>query len=232
MASDPPPSASSSQDEIQQGVRSWWARLAEWNPSLLTTVTLGVATGLRMALTPLWGSGYTFITYYPAIMFIAVANGWRHGVAATLVSSALSIALFFDMQASPGEQQTALALFITANVIIVSLSEAVTRARLRAQAETSLVRAQEQRLRLEIDARAKAEETVRASERQMQFVTDHAPVLIAQCGTDGRYRFVNQRYADLVGRTPEDLIGLHPREVLGAEAYQQAEPFMREALAG
>ncbi|HNC81553.1 MAG TPA: PAS domain S-box protein [Nitrospira sp.] len=232
MASDPPPSASSSQDEIQQGGHSWWARLAEWNPSLLTTVTLAVATGLRMALTPLWGSGYTFITYYPAIMFIAVANGWRHGVAATLVSSVLTIVLFFDMQASPGEQQTALALFITANVIIVSLSEAVTRARLRAQAETSLVRAQEQRLRLEIDARAKAEETVRASERQMQFVTDHAPVLIAQCGTDGRYRFVNQRYADLVRRTPEDLIGLHPREVLGAEAYQQAEPYMREALAG
>ena len=28
------------------------------------------------------------------------------------------------------------------------------------------------------------------------------------------------------------LIGLHPREVLGAEAYQQAEPYMREALAG
>jgi PAS domain S-box-containing protein len=185
-----------------------------------------------MALTPLWGSGYTFITYYPAIMFIAVANGWRHGIVATLVSSTLSIGLFLDMQGSPGEQQMALALFITANVIIVSLSEGVTRARLRAQQETSLARAQEQRLRQEIEARTKAEDTVRASERQMQFVTDHAPVLIAQCGSDGRYRFVNRQYAELVGRTPEDLIGLHPRDVLGADAYRQAAPFMQEALAG
>ena len=232
MASDPPSSASPPPDEIHQGLRSWWSRLAEWNPWLLTTVTLALATGLRVALTPVWGSGYTFITYYPAIMFIAVANGWRHGIIATVLSSALSIGLFLEIHASPSEQQIALALFITANVIIVSLSEAVTRARLRAQAETSLARAQEQRLRQEIDARTKAEETVRASERQMQFVTNHAPVLIAQCGTDGRYRFVNQQYAELVGRSAEDLIGLHPREVLGPEAYGQAAPYMQQALAG
>ena len=232
MASDPPSSASPPPDEIQQGSRSWWSRLAESNPSLLTTATLALATGLRMALTPLWGSGYTFITYYPAIMFIAVANGWRHGLVATVVSSALSIGLFLDTQASPSEQQMALALFITANVIIVSLSEAITRARLRAQAETSLVRAQERQLRQEIEARIKAEQTVRASVRQMEFVTHHAPVLIAQCGPEGRYRFVNRQYAELIGRTPEDLIGLHPRDVLGTEAYRQAEPFMQEALAG
>lgn len=232
MASDPPPLASAPPDENQQGLGSWWSRLAEWNPWLLTAVTLAVATGLRMALTPLWGSGYTFITYYPAIMFIAVANGWRHGIVATLASAALSIGLFLDLQTSPSEQPMALALFITANVIIVSLSEAVTRARVRAQTETSLARAQEQRLRLEIEARIKAEETVRASERQMQFVTDHAPVLIAQCGADGRYRFVNRQYAELVGQTPEALIGLHPRDVLGEEVYRQVAPFMREVLAG
>ena len=75
-----------------------------------------------MALTPLWGSGYTFITYYPAIMFHRRGQWlatWccRHPWS----PSVLTIVLFFDMQASPGEQQTALALFITANVIIVAL---------------------------------------------------------------------------------------------------------------
>lgn len=232
MASDPPPSATAPQNEIPPGSHSWWLRLADWNPFLLTAAALALATGLRMALTPLWGSGYTFITYYPAIMLIAVVNGWRHGIVATLISAALTIGLFLEMQASPNEQHMALALFITANVIIVSLSEAVTRARLRAQAETSLAKAQEQRLREEIEARIKAEETLRASERQMQFVTNHAPVLIAQCGIDGRYRFVNQQYAEFVGRRPEELIGLHPREVLGPEAYRQAAPFIDEALAG
>ncbi len=232
MASDPLPSDPMPPNMTPQGSFSWWSRLAESTPTLLTVAALALATGLRMALTPLWGSGYTFITYYPAIMFIAVVNGWRHGIGATLISSALSVGLFLEVQASPGEQEMALAMFIAANLIIVSLAEAVTRARLRAQAETSLVRAEENQLRQEIEARVKAEERVRASQRQMQFVTDHAPVLIAQCGTDGRYRFVNQQYADLLGRTPEDLIGRHPRDVLGAETYTQAAPFMKDALAG
>ena len=47
-------------------------------------------------------------------------------------------------------------MFIAANLIIVSLSEAITRARLRAQAETSQMREEEQQLpRLEIEARAR-----------------------------------------------------------------------------
>lgn len=232
MASDPLPSGSAPQGEIPPSPRAWWLQLTKWHPFLLTAAALALATGVRMALTPLWGSGYSFITYYPAIMFIAVTNGWRHGIVATLLSTALSTGLFLDRQASPNEQHTAVALFMTANVIIVSLSEAITRGRLRAQAETSLARAQEHRLREEVAARIKAEETLRASERQMQFVTNHAPVLIAQCGIDGRYRFVNQQYAELVGRTPDELIGLHPREVLGAEAYRQAAPFIQEALVG
>lgn len=232
MASDPPLPDQMPLGETPQGSNSWWFRIAQWNPTLLTAAALALGTGLRMALTPLWGSDYTFITYYPAIMFIAVANGWRHGIGATLISAALSAGFFLDVESSPREQGIALAVFIAANIIIVSLSEAVTRARLRAQAETSMVRAEEHQLRREIEARAKVEETVRTSQRQMQFVTDHAPVLIAQCGIDCRYQFVNQRYAELFGRTPEDLIGRHPREVLGEESYGQAAPFMEEALLG
>ncbi|MBS0170045.1 MAG: PAS domain S-box protein [Nitrospira sp.] len=232
MASEPLSLDAKTSDDVCQGTRSWWSRLEAWNPTLLTAGVLGLATGLRMALTPLWGSTYTFITYYPAIMFVAVACGWRHGAGATLISAALSAWFLLDVQGSPHQQQTAVVVFIAANLIIVSLSEAMTRARLRAQAETSYVRAEEQRLRREIEVRAKAEEAVRASQRQMQFVTDHAPVLIAQCGTDCRYRFVNRQYAELLGHTPEQFIGRHPSEVLGAEAYQQAAPYMAEALAG
>ncbi len=232
MASEPISPLAKQFDDSHQGPSSWWSYLATWNPTLLTAVALGLATGLRMALTPLWGSGYTFITYYPAIMFVAVACGWRHGTGATLVSAALSAWFFLDVPGSPGERQVALAVFIAVNLIIVSLSETITRARLRAQAETSQVRAEEQQLRLEIEARAKAEQRVRASQRQMQFVTDHAPVLIAQCGTDYRYRFVNRQYAELLGRTPEQLIGRHPSEVLGGEIYEHTAPYMAEALAG
>ena len=211
---------------------AWWLSLPQRHAALVTLAVLALATGLRMTLTPLWGSDYTFITYYPTIMFIAVACGWRYGIGATLASAALSAGLFLDGPSLPPEQGVAVAVFIGANIVIVLLGEGVTRARHLAQAETSLARSNEQQIRSEMHARAEAEAALRASKRRLQFVTDHAPVLIAQHGEDGRYRYVNQQYAEFFGRTPQALIGQHPQQVIGQTAYEQSAPFMKETLSG
>ena len=68
MASEPTSPDQKVIDESRRGPHSWWSHLAEWHPMLLTAVVLAMATGLRMTLTPLWGAGYTFITYYPALL--------------------------------------------------------------------------------------------------------------------------------------------------------------------
>ncbi len=209
-----------------------WAPFTRLNPLVLATAVLALATGLRLALTSLWGADYIFITYYPAIVVIALASGWRYGIGATLIAAALSAGLLFDETSSLLEQAIALTVFVTANIIIISLAEAVTLARMRAQEEALLARATEARLRRELQVRARAEEAQRASERQIQFVTDHAPVCIAQCGADGWYRFVNQQYGKLFGWKPEEIIGRHPREVLGEAVYAQAVPFIQQVLAG
>ncbi len=73
---------------------------------------------------------------------------------------------------------------------------------------------------------------LRASKEHLRLLTDHAPVLLAHCGSDQRYRFVNQPYAEMFGLTPNDLIGKHPREVLGDAAYAHARPYMETALTG
>ena len=117
MASDPLPSDSSPLHNSPRGSNSRWSRLAQWNPTLFTAAALALATGLRMALTPVWESAYTFITYYPAIMFVAIANGWRHGIGAVLIAAALSAGLLSDVEFSPREQELALVVFIAANVI-------------------------------------------------------------------------------------------------------------------
>jgi PAS domain S-box-containing protein len=70
------------------------------------------------------------------------------------------------------------------------------------------------------------------SKRQLQFLADHAPVLIAQCDSNGRYKFVNEPYANFFGFRPRDIIGRHAREVLGEHAYDHAAPHIEEALAG
>ncbi|ALA59662.1 hypothetical protein NITMOv2_3268 [Nitrospira moscoviensis] len=57
-------------------------KLATVNPSMLTGAALPAATLARVALTPVFGSGYTFITFYPAIMPATVIAGGRYGFTA------------------------------------------------------------------------------------------------------------------------------------------------------
>jgi PAS domain S-box-containing protein len=83
-----------------------------------------------------------------------------------------------------------------------------------------------------IHDRKRAERALRAGQQQLQFVTDHAPVYIAHCDQDRRYKFVNEPYAKLIGRQQAEIVGKHPRELLGEEVYSQASPYMDAALAG
>ena len=43
-------------------------------------------------------------------------------------------------------------------------------------------------------------------ERQLRFVTDAAPVLIAHCDRSHRFKFVNKPYAARFGLQPSDLV--------------------------
>ena len=70
------------------------------------------------------------------------------------------------------------------------------------------------------------------SEQQLRFITDHAPVMIANCDEVKRYKFVNQAYAELFGLQSHQLLGKHVREILGEAAYVHGSPHMDDALAG
>jgi len=69
-------------------------------------------------------------------------------------------------------------------------------------------------------------------ESKLQFITDHAPVLLAHYDQDKRYKFVNLSYAKLYGQVPADLIGKHASEILGDEGFSNVSPYMDDALSG
>ena len=68
--------------------------------------------------------------------------------------------------------------------------------------------------------------------RQLQLVTDSAPVLIAHCDTERRYKFVNKGYAERFGTGREDIIGKRIPEVLGEEAYASFKQYVEAVLSG
>jgi PAS domain S-box-containing protein len=73
---------------------------------------------------------------------------------------------------------------------------------------------------------------LRDSERQLRLVTDNAPIAIAQCDREARFKFVNRHYAERLGLTPEQVIGKPIPAVIGDKAWATLEPFFRECLGG
>ncbi|MFA5973699.1 MAG: PAS domain S-box protein [Lentimicrobiaceae bacterium] len=84
----------------------------------------------------------------------------------------------------------------------------------------------------DITKRKQSEEALFASEMQLRFITDNAPICIAHCDLEKRYKFVNRPYAELFGLLPSDIIGKHAREILSKESYAHASPYMDIVLSG
>jgi PAS domain S-box-containing protein len=80
--------------------------------------------------------------------------------------------------------------------------------------------------------RQAAEHLLRERERQLRLVTDTAPVGIARCDTEARYKFINRYRAERLGLAPEQVIGKRMPEVIGDKVFAIVEPHVRECLAG
>lgn len=77
-----------------------------------------------------------------------------------------------------------------------------------------------------------AQEAVRTSQQQLQLVTDTAPVAIAHCDTEARFKFVNKVYAERLGLQPKDCIGKRIPEVIGERAYAAFVRYVEKVLSG
>ena len=84
----------------------------------------------------------------------------------------------------------------------------------------------------DVTAHLAAEASARRRERQLRFVADSAPVLIAHCDLDHRFKFVNRPYAARFGLEPADLIGRRIPDILGQDAYETIRPYLTRAAEG
>jgi PAS domain S-box-containing protein len=84
----------------------------------------------------------------------------------------------------------------------------------------------------DITQRKRTEQARAAAERRLRLVTDSAPVLLANCDAEARFKFVNKPYAERFGLTPDDVVDKHLADVVGAEAYAVLQPYVAAALAG
>ncbi|HET9045651.1 MAG TPA: EAL domain-containing protein [Casimicrobiaceae bacterium] len=83
----------------------------------------------------------------------------------------------------------------------------------------------------DITDRKHAEFALERRMAELRLVQDHAPVMIAYFDGDQNCRYVNRKYASFYDKLPEDLIGLHARDILGHN-FAAIEHHCAYALAG
>lgn len=85
---------------------------------------------------------------------------------------------------------------------------------------------------LDITERKEIEERIRLSEYQLRLITNAVPALISYVDRSERFRFVNQRYAEWLGKPVEMLTGKKIKDVIGLTAYRTLKPHIDNALSG
>jgi PAS domain S-box-containing protein len=80
--------------------------------------------------------------------------------------------------------------------------------------------------------RKRAEEKLRAKEAELEEIINRTPFMLTRCTRDLRYRFVSRAYAEMIGRTPEEVAGKPLVEIMGEEGLKTISPYIEEVLAG
>jgi PAS domain S-box-containing protein len=192
--------------------REFAGRLSEI--TILTAVTAIVSVivfGSRFSLN---GSQYPLLyAIFPWVIWSAIRFRQQGAAATTLVISVISL-----YQALQGRGPF-VGDSLEANLMLLQLFLAVV-------AVTGLI------LAAIIKERGHVEEEVRSGQKQLQMIADHAAVLIAYCDKELRYQYVNQRYANRFGLTPEQVHGRRIPEIVGPDAYETFRKYVDAALGG
>ena len=72
----------------------------------------------------------------------------------------------------------------------------------------------------------------RDRERQLSVIADNFPGLVSRVDRDLRYRFASRGHGRIFGIAPADIVGRAIPEVIGAELFSAARPYLERGLAG
>lgn len=209
----------------------------------LAILVVTAAFLLKIAFDPVLGRDAPFLLTFGAIMFSAWYGHWGPGLLATVLA-AIGTNVFFSGEPHGGGLVPSVglhlevgdwvraAVFVTEGCLVCWLTEELRSSRARTMAMADVQWSALARERAALEEKTAAEQNLRQSEQQLRLVIDGAPVFIAYCDCEHRYRFVNRGYAERFGLAREQIIGKPIAEVVGAAAYASLKPYIDATLAG
>lgn len=70
------------------------------------------------------------------------------------------------------------------------------------------------------------------SDRSIQSILNALPAMVGYWDSELRNEMANEAYVDFFGMSPEEMRGIHIRDLLGPDLYEKNRPYMEGALAG
>lgn len=185
---------------------------------LAALVLVSLAAGLRIWPLQALESELAWLTFYPAVIAVALYAGFYAGLLATLLAC-LAVTFLWPLLVTHSFIENRfdfleMAVFAVTCSFISYLIEALHRIQ---------------------KALKQAESVSKASTKREQFIRsiiDDMPNMIGYWGRDLRCRFANNAYREWFGKPPEEIIGITFRELAGEHLFSLNEPHIRRALAG
>jgi two-component system cell cycle sensor histidine kinase/response regulator CckA len=187
------------------------ARLLEAVTAVLAAVALALVSFTSLLVPHKPGLGLAFLST-PVLLWMAFRFGRREAAAALLLVNAIAIWAWIHGMISGELPTTYLPLELQAYMGVTSIMLLAVAA--------------------EVFQRERQQAQLTESERELRLVTDDAPIYLAHCDREGRYRFVNPAYAARFGLSPRDVTGKHISEVVGRDAFEAFRPHVDKALSG
>ncbi|WP_209021311.1 PAS domain-containing protein [Paracoccus ravus] len=85
---------------------------------------------------------------------------------------------------------------------------------------------------LDITEAVAARRDLAESQAELQILTDSVPALIGFFDSSLTYRLANERYLDVFGVRPDQVIGRHKRDIVGEEYFRARATILKRALSG
>lgn len=186
--------------------------------SLVALLLVSLAAGLRIWPLQAFNTELTWLTFYPAVIAVALYSGLYAGLLATLLSCLVIVFLWplFASQAFIGNYFDLLemAIFVVTCSLISYLVEALR------GIKTALARAES------------ISKVCEDRERFISSIINNIPDMVGYWDTDLRCRFANNAYREWFGKSPEEIIGISFQDLSGESLFKLNEPHIHRALAG
>ncbi|MGI4791285.1 MAG: DUF4118 domain-containing protein, partial [Janthinobacterium lividum] len=171
----------------------------------LTVLIVALTTLLRLSLNPFLGRRAAFIVYFPALVFSAWFGGWGSGLVALVLSTLAAIYFFIapahSLLITSNVDQITLVIFLLVGLSVSALSASQRKAHGQAQDARQQAEAAQQQAQYAVEDAEQRGRALEESEERYRLLLDSTDEGIYGIDREGRFTFVNQASARMLGFT-------------------------------